>query len=112
MNQTRQRPDVHHSGRDARLLAYYIPLILDPEAARLADRRKAALAGYLRQELTERELDCLRLYFVEGLSLEAISGLLHIGCSTISRNIARGRARIDRVLSLGSELLGQDFIRG
>ncbi|MCD8340832.1 MAG: hypothetical protein LUC87_01600 [Clostridiales bacterium] len=112
MKHTSQRPDVHHSGQDARLLAYYIPLILDPEAARLADRRKAALAGYLRQELTERELDCLRLYFVEGLSLEAISRLLHVARSTISRNIARGRARIDRVLCLGGELLGQDFIRG
>ncbi|MCD8161718.1 MAG: hypothetical protein LUE61_11320 [Clostridiales bacterium] len=112
MKQTKQRPDVRHNGRDARLLANYIPLILDPEAARLADRRKAALAGFLRQELTERELDCLRLYFVEGLSLEAISGLLRVDASTVSRNIARGRARIDRVLCLGGELLGQDFIRG
>jgi RNA polymerase sigma factor (sigma-70 family) len=104
-------PDLHHTDAGAQLLRQYLPIIHDPEAARFADRRKAALAAYLRQEVTERELECLLLYFVEGYSLQRISTLLSISPSSVSRNMNRGRERIEHVLSLGAELLGQDFIR-
>lgn len=110
MPQSNSRTNTYHTSQTAQLLKRYLPIIRDPEAARFADRRKAALACYLRSELTGRELECLQLYFVEGYSLEAISSLLSISASTISRNIKRGRERIERVLRLGSELLGQDFI--
>lgn len=110
MQRTNPRANAYHTGRTAQVLKQYIPIILDPEAARFADRRKAALAGYLRGELTNRELECMQLYFVEGYSMETISKLLAISVSAISRNIKRGRERIQRVLGLGGELLGQDFI--
>lgn len=110
-HRTNIRANVHHTSHRARLLCAYLPLIRDPERAALAGRQRSVFAAYLREELTERELECLRLYFEEGYALSDIARLLSISPATVSRNMSRGWQRMERVFHLGEGLLGQDFWR-
>lgn len=110
-HRTSIRTNCYHSDRRANLLRAWLPLIRDGERAALAGRRRAALADFLRSDLTGRELECLQLYFEEGYALSDISALLAISPATVSRNMARGWQRVERVLGLGEALLGQDFLK-
>ena len=60
----------------------------------------------MRLDVTQREAECLELYFVQGYNYEQISQTLHINVSTICRNIHRGEEKMNRVLNFARELLG------
>lgn len=55
--------------------------------------------------LTSKERDCLFRYYVGGESLCEIAGALGRNISTVSRNIHRGEARLDKAWGL---CLGED----
>lgn len=67
---------------------------------------KRNLTMALRQEVTHRQLECIRLYYAEGLNMGQIGRRLGVDKSTVSRNLKRGEANLRRCLRFGAaELL-------
>lgn len=64
---------------------------------RLTVPEQAALA-----DLRPKERECLIRYYVEGENLYEIAGALGRNSSTVSRNIHRGEARLDKAWGLCS----------
>lgn len=67
---------------------------------------KRNLTMALRQEVTARQLECIRLYYAERLTMKEIGRRLGVDRSTVSRNLRRGEANLRRCLRFGAaELL-------
>lgn len=67
---------------------------------------KRNLTMALRQEVTQRQLECIRLYYAEGLNMGQIGRRLGVDRSTVSRNLKRGESNLRRCLRFGAaELL-------
>lgn len=63
-------------------------------------RMRAALQSIVREELTDRQRDCLRLRYGEGLSVKEVAGALGINAPTASKHLKKARARIAHVMEL------------
>ena len=87
-------------------LSTYIEALADPQREFLMRRVQRVIIRAMRQDVTQREAECLELYFVQGYNYEQISQALHINVSTICRNIHRGEEKMNRVLNFARELLG------
>ena len=87
-------------------LADYIPALADAQKDFMLSRVQRTIIREMRQEVTQREAECLELYFVQGYTYEQISQSLHINVSTICRNIQRGEQKMNRVLEFARALLG------
>lgn len=73
---------------------------------------KRNLTMALRQEVTPRQLECIRLYYAEGLNMGQIGQRLGVDKSTVSRNLKRGEANLRRCLRFGAaELLDTAGVR-
>lgn len=62
------------------------------------DRVKRNLRMAMREELTPRQAELLRMNFYEQMSMTEISRQLGISKSTVSRTIARAKVRLKRCL--------------
>lgn len=60
---------------------------------------KAVLRRALTRELTARQLECVQLYYYEGLTEEEVGARLGIGKSTVCRHLQRARKRLQWALS-------------
>ena len=58
----------------------------------------AAMKVAIGQELTQRQMECLAMYFGERLTLKEIGLRLGIGKSTVYKHIETGKAKIRQVL--------------
>ena len=87
-------------------LVDYIPALSDAQKDFMLSRVQRIIIRAMRQEVTQREAECLELYFVQGYTYEQISQSLHINVSTICRNIQRGEQKMNRVLEFARALLG------
>ena len=87
-------------------LGDYIPALADAQKDFMLSRVQRTIIRVMRQEATQREAECLELYFVQGYTYEQISQSLHINVSTICRNIQRGEQKMNRVLEFARALLG------
>ena len=87
-------------------LSTYIEALADPQREFLMHRVQRVIIRAMRLDVTQREAECLELYFVQGYNYEQISQTLHINVSTICRNIHRGEEKMNRVLNFARELLG------
>lgn len=56
----------------------------------------------LRQELSPRQLQCIRLYYGEGYNMTEIGERLGVNKSTVSRTIRRAEERLRRCLRFGA----------
>lgn len=65
---------------------------------RLIANMRTAIAS----ELTSRQLELIRLYYLEGMTMEQAGKLLGIKKCTVSRTLSRGRARLKRCLKYGA----------
>lgn len=74
---------------------------LRPDAVRARNSKlaRAALKVALRQELTDRQRECIEMYFMQRLTMEQIGRQLGIGKSTVYKHIETGKAHIRRVLA-------------
>lgn len=73
---------------------------------------KRNLTMALRQEVTPRQLECIRLYYAEGLNMGQIGRRLGVDKSTVSRNLKRGEANLRRCLRFGAaELLDRTGVK-
>ena len=83
------------------LLEKYIPAeqIQSSGHSRALEAARGVLGQALEQELTGRQLECVRLYYFEGRKQEEIAGLLGVGKSTVCRHLQKARGRLERALS-------------
>ena len=68
-------------------------------------RTSSLLRQALREELTERQYQIARLYFVEQHSMREIAQELHVNPSTVSRSLRSSRERLRRALRYGAKRL-------
>ncbi len=63
------------------------------------------LAAALAEELTERQAQMVRLYYLEQHSMQEVAELLGINVSTVSRTLKSARTRLRRCLRYSSRAL-------
>ena len=67
---------------------------------------RARLGRAISEELTERQMLMVTLYYIEGFTMPQIAERLGINKSTVCRTLKRGRDRLGRCLKYGAgELL-------
>ena len=87
-------------------LVDYIPALADAQKDFMLSRVQRTIIREMRQEVTQREAECLELYFVQGYAYEQIGQALHANVATICRNVHRGEQKMNRVLNFARELMG------
>ncbi len=60
----------------------------------LMRRAGAVLREAIEEELTERQRECVKLYFFDGLREHEIGEMLGVNKSTVSRHIKKAKARL------------------
>ncbi len=75
----------------------------DQERSRMLRTLKTAL----KQELTPRQLECVRLYYFERKKIVDVAEELGIDISTTSRHLKKARARVGRILEYVYPSLGE-----
>ena len=73
------------------------------DAARDPEARLLNVA--LREELTERQAQMVRMYYIEQHTMRDIAGMLGVNISTVSRTLAAARKRLKRCLKYASRTL-------
>ena len=62
---------------------------------------KAVLRSALSQELTARQLECVSLYFYEGLTEEETGKRLGVSKSTVCRHLQKAQLRLSKAVGYG-----------
>lgn len=101
------RPLYRRGEKYAREMAGYILDVLDEGRDFLLSPTRRAIVQAIRKKLTEREKECIALYYERQLNLNQIGAQLGICQSTASRNVERGEAKINRILDFARALLGE-----
>ena len=94
MSTTRYKPAAPGRSRDAERL--WTELFHEPDGRK--DRLVRNLRRAMDRELTPRQKQMLELYYGRQLSIPAISRLLGVAPSTVSRTLRRARDRLRRYL--------------
>ena len=69
-------------------------------------RLRRNMAAAIREELTERQAQMVRMYYGSGMKMPAIARELGVNVSTVSRTLSRARVRLRRCIRYGAaELL-------
>ncbi len=63
------------------------------------ERMKKILARAIRHELTDRQRDCITMYYLEGIKMKDIAVMLHLSKSTVSRHIKSATRKLQKVAS-------------
>lgn len=58
----------------------------------------------MRRALTQRQQDCVRLYYFEGMTMEAVGETLGIGKATVCRHLRRSREKLESFFELAGEI--------
>ena len=61
------------------------------------ERMKKLLLRAMRRELTERQRECLTLYYLEGLKMKDIARSLCLSTPTVSRHISTAVRKLRRI---------------
>lgn len=61
------------------------------------ERMKRILARAIRYELTDRQRECLTMYYLEGMLMKDIARSLCLSPSTVTRHIAAATHKLRRV---------------
>lgn len=59
----------------------------------------------IRQELTPRQRQLVRMYYIDQLPMQDIADALGLRISSVSRTIKRGRIRLKKCMSYGGRAL-------
>jgi RNA polymerase sigma-70 factor (ECF subfamily) len=79
---------------------------LGEDNSREHSRLRANLSRAITEELTERQMQLITMYYIDGMSMKEIAKALSVNVSTVSRTLSRGRSRLRRCLKYGAgELL-------
>ena len=66
-------------------------------------KRNEIIRRILAGELTERQRQCLKLHFGDGMTLDEIGSIMNIKKSTVSKHIKLGKLKIRRCLEYAGE---------
>ena len=69
-----------------------------PDNSEQLERLRRNLRKAREAELTPRQQQMIRMYYDEGKTMTKIARQLHVNKSTVSRTLARGRARLKKYL--------------
>lgn len=73
-------------------------------------RKASEIVGkVVASELTDRQRECLSLYYYEGCTMPQIAQALGINKSSVSRAISRGKARIKRSMKYVMQMNSEAF---
>ncbi|MEF9970991.1 MAG: sigma-70 family RNA polymerase sigma factor [Oscillospiraceae bacterium] len=79
--------------------------LLDPSGS-----MSTRVHGVIREELTERQEELIRLYYFEQMSMTEIAQRLGLSPSTVSRTIKRGRERLCKYLKYNGRYLVRSML--
>lgn len=65
-------------------------------------RLKSNLRRALIEELTPRQLQMIKMYYIDGIKMCEIAKMLSVSTPTVSRTISRGRRRLKKCLKYGA----------
>ncbi len=82
--------------KSTELVSYYLSERGADNRAELA-RMKRILARAIRYELTDRQRDCLTMYYLEGMKMKDIARSLCLSSSTVSRHISTAEHKLRRI---------------
>ncbi|RKJ40045.1 sigma-70 family RNA polymerase sigma factor [Acutalibacter sp. 1XD8-33] len=79
---------------------------LGPDQGRGIDRRsaKAVLQLAIERDLTDRQRECVRLYFFDGLTMEEAGQALGVNKATVYRHLQKALARLERALAYAAAI--------
>lgn len=63
------------------------------------ERMKAILARAIRRELTDRQRDCITMYYLEGMKMRDIAQTMRLSKSTVTRHIQSATRKLQRIAS-------------
>lgn len=72
-------------------------------------RASSLVVRVIGEELTERQRQCLSLYYFSGLTMPQIARELGINKSSVSRAIVRAKARIERSMKYAMQMNGEVY---
>lgn len=87
---------VHIDDKNELLISYYLyNQGADNRAER--ERMKRILIRAIRHELTDRQRDCITMYYLEGIKMKEIAKKLGLTNSTVSRHISVATRKLRRI---------------
>ena len=87
---------VHLDDKNTQLISYYLSCQgSDNRPER--ERMKRILVRAIRHELTDRQRECLRMYYLEGIKMKDIAKMLGLSNSTVSRHISTATRKLRKV---------------
>ena len=63
------------------------------------ERMKQILVRAIRRELTDRQRDCITMYYLEGMKMKDIAQVMHLSRSTVTRHIQSATRKLRKVAS-------------
>ena len=63
------------------------------------ERMKQILVRAIRRELTDRQRDCITMYYLEGMKMKDIATVMCLSRSTVTRHIQSATRKLRRVAS-------------
>lgn len=58
---------------------------------------KRILSRAIRHELTDRQRQCLTMYYLDGIRMKDIAGTLGLSASTVTRHIAAATRKLRKI---------------
>lgn len=104
------KPVYRRGQEECRRVRKYLNLLDQMHAGCLRDPKARILVQMLEEELTGKELDYLRGYYVDCLTHRQIGGRLGRSCSAVTRGIQRAEKKFDRIMERGALLWGADAL--
>lgn len=86
------------SGESEEMIAYSL-YSQGASNRRERDRMRAILIRAIRHELTDRQRDCITMYYLEGMKMKDIAAALKLSRSTVTRHIQSAARKLRRVAS-------------
>ena len=84
--------------QDIDILSYYARPSEGEDNKQARQRMQRALQHAVQNELTQRQRDCLKLYYYENKSVVEIAEYYQLNRSTVSRHLQAAKKRLHRVL--------------
>ena len=68
------------------------------------ERMKRILLRAIRHELTDRQRECMTMYYLEGMKMKDIAAVLGLSRSTVTRHIQSATRKLRKVASYYTKL--------
>lgn len=91
-----RRERVFLDDKNELLISYYLSNHGSDNRPELA-RMKRILSRAIRHELTDRQRQCLTMYYLDGIRMKDIAGTLGLSASTVTRHIAAATRKLRKI---------------